>query len=113
MDIPVNALAAEDVLRRMEEMEKGGTSFQNKQEQDIRIRYVAPVMVTVIMVILLAGMSMLMLWAYRTAPEESPPVWFVGLTIGILAAIGGGVILALIQRIREIGKGEIDDAKRY
>ena len=27
--------------------------------------------------------------------------------------ISGGVVLALVQRIREIGKGEIDDAKNY
>ena len=25
----------------------------------------------------------------------------------------GGVVLALVQRIREIGRGEIDDAKNY
>ena len=29
------------------------------------------------------------------------------------AAVGVGVVLALAQRIREIGKGEIDDAKHY
>ena len=27
--------------------------------------------------------------------------------------ISGGVVLALVQRIQEIGKGEIDDAKNY
>ena len=35
----------------------------------------------------------------------------------VLIALPGmvilGVVLALIQRIREIGKGEMDDAKRY
>ena len=113
MDIPINALDTEGVLAQMEEMEKGGTSFQNKQEQDIRVRYIAPVIVTVIMVVLMIGMSALILWAYKTSPEDAPPVWFLWLTIGILAAIGGGVVLALMQRIREIGKGEIDDAKRY
>ena len=113
MDIPVTALDSESVLNRMEEMEKGGTSFQNKQEQDIRIRYLAPVIVTIVMVVLMIGLSGLILWAYRISPEESPPLWFLWITIGIFAAVGGGVVLALIQRIREIGKGEIDDAKRY
>ena len=51
MDIPINALDTEGVLAQMEEMEKGGTSFRNKQEQDIRVRYIAPVMITVIMVV--------------------------------------------------------------
>ena len=113
MDIPINALDTEGVLAQMEEMEKGGTSFQNKQEQYIRVRYIAPVMITVIMVILMIGMSTLILWAYKASPENAPPLWFLWLTVGIFAAIGGGVVLALMQRIREIGKGEIDDAKRY
>ena len=113
MDIPIHALDTEGVLAQMEEMENGGTSFQNKQEQDIRVRYIAPVMITVIMVILMIGMSALILWAYKASPEAAPPVWFLWLIVGIFAAIGGGVVLALMQRIREIGKGEIDDAKRY
>lgn len=113
MDIPVSALDTEGILERMEEMEKGGTSFQNKQEQDMRVRYIAPVVITVIMVFLMIGLSALILWAYKISPEEAPPIWFVWLIIGIFVAIGGGVVLALTQRIREIGKGEIDDAKRY
>lgn len=113
MDIPAAALDTEDILTRMEEMEKGGTLFQNKQEQDIRVRYVAPVIVTVVMVALMIGLSALILWGYKTTPEEAPPVWFLWLVIGMFVAIGGGVVLALTQRIREIGKGEIDDAKRY
>ena len=112
-DIPITALDTENLLGRMEEMERGGTSFQNKQEQDIRIRYVAPVIVTVIMVALMIALSALILWTYKLAPEDAPPVWFIWVTIGSFAAIGGGVVLALLQRIREIGKGEIDDAKRY
>jgi len=113
MDVPVAALDTEAILARMEDMEKGGTSFQNKQEQDIRVRYIAPVIITVVMVALMTCLSVLIFWAYKTAPEESPPVWFLWLTVGVFAAVGGGVVLALTQRIREIGKGEIDDARRY
>jgi len=113
MDIPVSTLDTEGILSRMEEMEKGGTSFQNKLEQDIRVRYIAPVTIALIMVALMVGMCCLIFWAYKTSPEESPPLWFLWLTVGILAVICCGVVLALMQRIREIGKGEIDDAKRY
>ena len=39
------------------------------------------------------------------------------LVLAVLAllplVVTGGVVLALVQRIREIGKGEIDDAKNY
>ena len=113
MDIPINALDTEGVLAQMEEMEKGGTSFQNKQEQDIRVRYIAPVVIAVIVVAVMAGLSGILFWAYHIAPEEAPPLWFLWLIVGMFTAVGVGVILALIQRIREIGKGEIDDAKRY
>lgn len=113
LDVPVTALDADDILTKMAEMERGGTTFQNKQAQDIRIRYIAPVVVTIIMVALMAGLSAIMFWAYKISPDDAPPVWFLWLTVGIFAAVGGGVVLALWQRIQEIGKGEIDDAKRY
>ena len=112
-DVPITEMDADTILTQMSELERGGTTFQNKQVQDIRVRYIAPVMITVIMVVLMIGMSALILWAYKTSPEDAPPVWFLWLTVGIFAAIGGGVVLALMQRIREISKGEIDDAKRY
>ena len=36
------------------------------------------------------------------------------LVIGsVFAAVALGVIIALVQRIREIKKGEVDDAKQY
>ena len=112
-DIPVSALDTEDILRRMEEMERGGTLFQNKQVQDGRVKYVAPVIVTVLMVGLMAVCIALMVWAYMLEPEEAPPMWIFAVLIALFASIAIGVILALFQRIQEIGKGEIDDAKRY
>ncbi len=113
LDVPVTDLDANEILTKMAEMERGGTTFQNKQAQDIRIRYIAPVVVTVIMVALMVGLSAILFWAYKISPEDAPPVWFLWLIVGMFAAVGVGVILALMQRIREIGKGEIDDAKRY
>lgn len=112
-DIPISELDTEALLARMEELERGGTSFQNKQAGDVRLRYIAPVIVTISMVMLMVGFSALLLWGYRASPEEAPPIWFLWITIGIFAAIGAGVILAFMQRIREIAKGEIDDARHY
>ena len=68
-DVPLSELDADAVLEQMEQMERFGTSFQNKQSQDVRVRYVAPVIVTVIMVGLMAAMVFLVLWAYLAAPE--------------------------------------------
>lgn len=113
LDVPVTDLDANEILTKMAEMERGGTTFQNKQAQDIRIRYIAPVVIAVIVVALMAGLSGIMFWAYHIAPEDTPPVWFLWLIVGMFAAVSGGVVLALWQRIKEIGKGEIDDARRY
>lgn len=113
LDVPVDGLDTESILAQMEELERGGTTFRNKQEEDVRVRYVAPVIVTMVMVALMIGMIALVLWAYRISPEEAPPRWFVVLTVGCLAAVAVGAVLALLQRIQEIGKGEIDDARHY
>ncbi|MBE6933071.1 MAG: MerR family transcriptional regulator [Ruminococcaceae bacterium] len=112
-EIQVSELDAEALLARMEEMERSGTTFHNQQNRDVRVRYIAPVIVTVVMVALMAGLSALLLWAYQVSPEDAPPVWFLWIMIGLFAAIGGGVLLALLQRVQEIAKGEIDDARNY
>ena len=112
-DIPVSSLDAQALLAKMEQLERGGASFQDKHAQDVRVRYVAPVVVTVLMVALMTALSSMLLWVFFSQPEQAPPVWILLVIVGFFAAVGVGVVLALAQRIREIGKGEIDDAKHY
>lgn len=109
----LSELDAEGVLAEMEKLEQSGTSFQNKQRQDVRIRYVAPVFITSVMVAMLAAMIGLMLWAYIAAPAEAPPLAAVIVLTAVLGLGICGVLYALFQRINEIRKGEIDDAKKY
>ncbi len=106
-------LDAESVLKEMEAMEQGGATFQNKQRQDVRVRYVAPVVITVLMVLLMAGFAGLILWSTVLRAAEAPPAFMLAVIALVPLIISGGVVLALVQRIREIGKGEIDDAKNY
>ncbi len=112
-DIPITQLDTEELLSRMEQLERSGTSFPDVKAMDIRVRYVAPVIVTVILVGLMFALGALMLWGMKVAPEDAPPFWFIATLMLILAAVGIGAVLALTQRIREIQKGEIDDAKKY
>lgn len=112
-DIPLPQLDTESLLSRMEAMEQSGTSFRDVTSQDIRSRYIAPVAVTAVVVGVMTAFSWLVLWAISLDPEEAPPIWFVAVILGIFAAIGVGCVAALTQRIREIRKGEIDDAKKY
>ena len=42
---PLRELDAQNVLGELEKLEKAGATFPNKQQQDVRIRYVAPIVV--------------------------------------------------------------------
>ena len=106
-------LDAEAVLDRMEQLERSGTTFQNKQRQDTRIRLVAPVAVTVLTVLLMGGLAALILWGFTIDAEEAPPLPLVLVLAALPAVVIGGVVLALIQRIREIERGEEDAARKF
>ena len=109
----LDALDADALLEKMAEMEQSGTTFQNKQSQDIRVRYVAPVVVTVLMVLLMLGLIWLFLWAFETDPAGAPPLPLLSVFIAVPAVMALGVIVSLAQRIREIGRREIDDARQF
>ena len=106
-------LDAAALLEQMAEMEQSGTTFQNKQSQDIRVRYVAPVVVTVLMVLLMLGLIWLFLWAFETDPAGAPPLPLLAVFLAVPTVVALGVIVSLVQRIREIGRREIDDAKQF
>ena len=112
-EIPLGELDAEVVLAEMERLEQSGASFQNRQRQDVRIRYVAPVAIAAVAVVLLGALMGLLAWGILYDPAAAPPP---ALTAVLMAGPGlliVGVLLALFQRVKEIGKGEIDDAKQY
>ena len=106
-------LDAETVLAQMEQMERSGTTFQNKQRQDTRIRFVAPVVVTVLTVLLMGALAGLIVWGYTIDVEEAPPLPLVLTLAALPLLVVGGVLLALVQRIREIERGEEDDARQF
>ena len=106
-------LDAQDLLIKMETLEQEGTTFQNKQRSDIRIRYVAPLAIAGSMTALMAGLMDLLVWVFLQNPVNGLPLPLLLISLALLALVTGGVLAALFQRLREIGKGEIDDAKNY
>ena len=106
-------LDAGAILAEMEAMEQSGTTFQNRQHEDVRVRYVAPVAVTVLMVLLMLGLIWLFLWAFETDPAGAPPLPLLAVFLAIPAPVALGVIVSLVQRIRATGRREIDDAKQF
>lgn len=111
--VPLSELDAQSVLDEMEKLELSGTTFQNKQQNDVRIRYVAPVVAAAAMIGLMLGLIALMLWGFYAEPENAPPLALAAILLAMPALLIFGVLFALFQRIGEIKKGEIDDAKKY
>ncbi len=113
----LSELDADQALAEMEQLEHAGATFQNKQRQDIRVRYVAPVVISVLLVVLMAVVIGLLFWAVSLDTADAPPPPLLLPMLLVMTAVPFliiiGVLLALFQRIKEIGRGEADDAKQY
>lgn len=109
----LETLDAQALLEQMDEMEQRGTTFQNKQRLDIRFRYVVPVVITLLTVALMGSIGALMAWGYVQDAENAPPLAIMVALAAIPAAVAGGVLLALVQRVREIGRRELDEARQF
>ena len=110
----LDSLDAQALLDEMAQMEGEGTTFLNKQEGDTRrMRYVAPAVVAVLTVVLMGGLIGLMLWAFAIDAADAPPLPLIVVLVALPVVVILGVLLALVQRVKEIQKGEAEDAKNY
>ena len=111
----LDTLDAQGLLEQMERMEQEeGTTFMNKQTQDTkRRRRMAPIAAAAVMAILMLACIWLFLWAFETDPAGAPPLPLLALFVLIPGAVILGVAIALFQRLREIDRDEIEDAKKY
>ncbi len=110
----LNVLDAAALLEEMEAMEQAGTAFKDRQRGDVKpLRYAAPAVAAVVMTALMAALIALLVWLYVKYPTDAPPLPVMLLITALPAVVILGVLLALWQRIREIQKGEADDAKEY
>lgn len=110
----LDTLDAGALLERMEQMEREGATFLDRQTQDTRRkRYVAPVVVACLTVLLMAGLMALMIWGFAADAADAPPLPLIVVLVALPATVILGVLLALVQRVQEIGKGEVDDARKY
>lgn len=110
----LDALDANLLLGEMELLERAGTTFQDKQKNDAKpVRYVGAVVMALLTTALMAALIVLMIWGFTADPSDAPPVALLAVLVAIPGVIILGVLLALFQRIKEIRKGEEDDAKKY
>ena len=85
----------------------------DRQKRGAKGRYAAPVVMALLMILLMAGVIRLFLWAFEADPAGAPPAPVMALLVLIPAGVILGVLAALIQRLREIRKGEEDEARKY
>ena len=110
----LETLDAAALLEEMERLEQAGTTFQDKQKNDAKpVRYAGAIVMALLTTALMAALIVLMVWGFTTDPTDAPPLALMLVLVAIPAVIILGVLLALVQRIREIQKGEEDDAKNY
>ncbi len=109
----LDSLDAAALLAQMERLEGEGTTFLDKQQEDKVRHYVAPIVIAAGMTLLMVGLIALLLWACWLDPVNAPPLPLIAVLVFMPAAVLLGVYLALYQRVKEIRKGEAEDAKRY
>ena len=107
----LKTLNASFYLSEMEKMESQGTKFKNIQKEDInRKKKSGAIAAALVFCMILIFCFISILFVYRSAPAILGPVIVTGLiTIGLVIVI----IVVLIQRIKEINRGEEYDARKY
>ncbi len=110
----LDALDAAALLDEMEQLEQRGTTFQDKQKNDLKpVRYIGAIVMALLTTVLMVGIIGLMVWGFTVDPADAPPIALVVVMVSIPIVVILGVLLALFQRIKEIQKGEEEDAKHY
>lgn len=113
-DIPLSALEVHDLLDKIEKMESAGSSFKNIRKNDVKTKsYIGAFVASFSIILLAIAFIIILLWTRSSFPNDAPPLWFFVIVIIALLAIIAGVIYSLIQRVSEIQKGEIDDAREF
>ncbi len=110
----LNALDAAGLLEEMDRLEQAGATFQDKQKNDLKpARYAGAIVMALLTTVLMTAIIALMVWGFTVDPADAPPLALVAVLVAIPGVVILGVLLALFQRIKEIQKGEEDDAKNY
>lgn len=108
-DCLYQTLSPDEYLERMMEMEEKGTKFKSVSDDTIRQKR-GSILAAAIFILLMLALIGFFIWGYT---QDPPP----NLVFGIFLAVPGIVILcvivALIQRIKELEGGEEDAARKY
>ncbi len=104
------SLIPDEYLERMVEMEKEGTKFANVSKNDIIQKKRGSMIAAGTFIIFMVFLICVLIWGYLTDPI---PLWIWGVFVFIPVAVIMAVIIALVQRIKELEGGEEDVARKY
>ena len=107
-------LDVEQTLARLTAKEEQGVSFVNIEQTDRKAERVRGALVgaglfTALMLFIMG----IMVWAACVDPEEAPPLPLLVVLFGIPAGCIIGTLKVLVDRLKEIGKGEEDAYRNY
>lgn len=106
-------LDTDALLEKMQEMEKEGAVFINVKKQDHHKQYIAPVIASATIILLVALITFIVFSEALTTHLSTGVIAMLIISTALLLVIIIGVILALLQRIRQIKGGEEDAASKY
>ena len=107
-------LDVEQTLARLAAREEQGVTFVNIERTDrkgerIRGACIGAALFTALMLFIIG----IMVWAACVDPEEAPPLPLLVVLFGIPAGCIIGTLKVLVDRLKEIGKGEEDAYRNY
>lgn len=112
--VSLNELDVEQTLARLTAKEEQGVSFVNIEQTDRKAERVRGALVgaglfTAIMLLSIGIMA----WAFCVDPQGVPPLPLLVVLFGIPAGCIIGTLKVLVDRLKEIGKGEEDAYRNY
>lgn len=103
------ALSPDQYLERMVEMEEKGTKFKSVSSDTIRKKR-GSILAAVVFILIMIALIGMFIWGYTQDPL--PNLVFV-LFLLVPITVVFAVIIALLQRIKELEGGEEDVARKY
>lgn len=108
-DCLYQSLSPDQYLERMVEMEEKGTKFKNVSDDTIRQKR-GSIFAAVVFILIMSALVCTIIWGYTQDPI---PNLLFGVFLLVPIAVIFAVIIALLQRIKELEGGEEDAARKY
>ena len=112
--VSLNELDVEQTLARLAAKEEQGVTFVDIEQVDRKAERIKGALVgaglfTAIMLLTIGIMA----WSFCIEPQDVPPLPLLVVLFGIPAACIIGTLKVLVDRLKEIGKGEEDAYRNY